>query len=658
MGTFAYKVRHGKVTGPRKSTFTLDKWETAYKDFSSGDAVDLALYNSGKYIYTKLKEIRKTLSQSTLPKLDKHTRIKALISAANHQYEAMEIQLKSQTPKLLNNPEYRGKLPIHEIANVQIKMADGISNDANSVLGGLLDGISLPIASAIRDKSILPECTFNDVNWQDVINETNFGILYRQAESLWEDCVWNQYSIIVENGNIIAKPSDINTKRGVISSRARKLALNVEGTISALEEISSKKNINNTSKIKEISSIKTKGEEQKIEFSEKSIDPISQAMLTATRKMACPPYFESILNDSHASLAGASLTQLLDAWMVVTGAARKLWETSSYQRKSKSANTPKGVSDMTKYIPFFTADALVSAIHEATDATEPQAQAIVEFLTYQGIEKQEFWTQPLVRADSSSKIYPIFGAVAAPSNLNYVLERWMAQLKVKLDERGGPFEAHLRNFISKSISSSFILSKKSKSVTEDFTLRFKDGSSAQIDAIFCIGSTIFVVEAKCILEPTDSTGTGTHRAAIEHAIEQARFRVDLVNKNKSEFMNIMKQYDWDLQPDFSILPIVAVSTVAHAGIPWDGVPVVDERILASFFSGGFQDALFSTKNFNVHTRAVRLFYRDAAEAEKISNTYFLSPPHLQKYHNQLSERTAPIYQISSDDWGGHLVDIA
>ena len=658
MGNFSYKVRHGEITGPRKSTFTLKEWDAAYKEFSSGDAVDLGLYNSGKYIYTKLQEIRKTLVQSTLPKLDKCTRIKALISAANHQYEAMEIQLKSQTPKIFKNLKYGKALPIHEIANVQIKMADGISNNANSVLGGLLDGISLPIRSAIREKSTLPECTFDDVNWNDVINETNFGILYHQAESLWDDCVWNQYSIIEENGKIIAKPSDINTKRGVVSSASRKLALNIEGTISARKEIISQRKADNISTIKEIMAIKTQGDNQKIEFSENMLDPTSQAMLTATRRMACPPYYESILSEPHEVLAGASLTQLLDAWMVVTGASRTLWKTTSEQRKSKSSNTPKGVSDMTKYIPYFTTDALVTAIHEATNTTAPQAQAIVEFLTYKGLEKQEFWTQPLVRADSSQNVYPIFGAIAAPSNLNYVLERWMAQLKVKLDKRGGPFEIHLRNFISNAISASSILSKEAKSVTQDLTLKFKDSSTAQIDAIFCIGSTVFVVEAKCILEPTDSASTGTHRSAIEHAIVQARYRVDLINKNKDEFLEIMKKFEWNLPSDFSIFPLVAVSTIAHAGIPWDGVPVVDERILASFFSGGFQDALFSTMTFNVRNRAVRLFYRDAAEAEKISNTYFLSPPHLQKYHEQLSERTVPIYKISSDDWGGHIMDIA
>ena len=654
MGGFTEKVRRGKITGPRKRTFTESGWKQAYEEFSSGDIADTALYLSGKHIHTKLAAIRKVIRESSLSCLSTETRIKALVSFANHQYEALELQMNKLTANVANAG---GEFHVRDVATSQVKLADGVSYNADAALGSILDGIVIPTKVALNGQPQGGDDGFGDVNWNDVCLEVNLGALYDQTENLWEDCVWNTYILHGSNRNLLAIPMDINAKRGAHAAAARRVALSVESTSYAIRAFEQGGYYGLTSRIKEVQGVVTIGNQQHIVLGPNKLDTNTQSMLFALRTMACPQYYDSLLNELQPLLAGATLSELFDGWMVVSQAARCLWEATSPSRsRSELPADPNAVSDMSEYVPFFTTEALVAAVHEAADIPILKARSIIEFLTFQGKDKQEFWTQPLVSTGDRSKLYPVFGAIAAPPNLRFALERWMAQLKVKLDERGTPFEDYLRASLVKSARTSPILSQVAKVVPRDYTFTCVDKSFGQMDALFCIGSQVFVVEAKCILEPTESTSIGTHRAAIESAVEQAKTRVALIEGHREEFIAEMKKFGWRLPPEFCVNPLVAVSTVAHVGVPWDGVPIVDEFVLGKFFAGGYEDVGLDPDNFSVVHRTFHPFYANAAEAEASAALYFEKPPQLQQYSEVLQLRKVPMYAVSEDDWGGLMID--
>lgn len=655
MGNFSEKVRHGKVIGPRKRTFTLERWTRDYEQLSSGDKMDSDLYVSGKHIHAKLAAIRIAIEQSSLSGLSTETRIKALVAAANHQFEALELQIKRRAIDVASADGKKG-LHLLEIATTQVKLVDGVKYNVEAVLCSMLDGIAIPIKVALAGKPGIAGDSLDDVNWNDVLLETNLGILYDQAEGIWEDCVWNTYVLDGAGGKLVAIPKDINAKRGTQAAAARKVALAVESTSYAIQAIELLKVQGLSSRIKEIQLVVTEGDQQRIELGRNGLDSHSEATLFALRMMACPPYYESLLDEAQPLLAGATLSQLFDGWMVVSHAATRLWNATSSTRQRELPDDSNLVSNMSEYVPFFKKDALVAAMHEAAGISVTGAQAIIEFLTFRGKEKQEFWMQPLVPAGEPSKLYPIFGAVAAPPNLRFVLERWMAQLNVRLDERGPAFEEYLRVNLVEAVETSPMLSQVAKVISRDYTFRCSDGSFGQIDAIFCVGSSVFVVEAKCILEPTESTSIGTHRSAIEHAAGQARTRVKLIEEHREEFITDMQRFGWSLSSEFRIYPLVAVSTVAHVGISWDGVPVVDEFVLGRFFAGGYEYVGFDTRDFSVAHHIHRPFYANAADAEAGAALYFEQPPQLQQYSEALQLRPVPMYPVSRDDWGGVMVD--
>lgn len=178
----------------------------------------------------------------------------------------------------------------------------------------------------------------------------------------------------------------------------------------------------------------------------------------------------------------------------------------------------------------------------------------------------------------------------------------------------------------------------------------------QIDALFCVGSQVFVVEAKCILDPTESTSIGTHRQTVEEGVGQAKTRVALIEAHREEFITTMRQHGWHLPGSFSVHPLVAVSTTAHVGVACHGVPVVDDLVLRRFFVGSYESVGIRYGDLSVVERISHPFYTTAEDAESTAAAYFAHPPQLQQYVEALKLRWLPMYAVTEDDWHGMALD--
>lgn len=656
MGEFFEKVRRGSIAGPRKRTFKLKTWEQEFEKNGPHDKVDLSLYVSGHHIHNKLNAIRKALSKSSLSGLSTETRVKAFIAAANHEYEALLINALKATQ--ISRNDGKSDLDAYDLARLQVATADGQSYSIESILATAVDGITIPLRFALISQIKKEFDNLSDVNWQDISRELNLGAMYGQAENIWEDCIWNDYILEEKPQCMVAMPTKLDSKRGAHAAVARKAVLGLEAITHATMAIKELRAKGVSPRLSSVKAVLTNGSEQRIELGTNELDLHRQSMLFALQMMACPPYFESLINEPQQGLGGLSILQLFDGWIIISQAARHLWDSTEKYRSIAQNETSDGTSDMSKYIPHFTKEAILRALQEAINIPPAGAHALIDFLTFSGAGKQQLWTQPLIAIGNEEKLYPIFGAVASPPNLRFVLELWMAQLGVDFGNKGEPFEKHLRQSLIKGIATSPVLSEVAKVVPTDFTFKCQDGSFGQIDALFCVGSQVFVVEAKCILEPTESTSIGTHRQTIEEASQQAKKRVLLINEHREEFMNAMKRFGWNLPKDFYAHPLIAVSTVAHVGVACNGVSVVDELVLERFFAGGFERTGVDSSDFSIIERIHHPFYSNASEAEKSAAMYFAAPPQLQQYLEGLKLRKLPIYPASEEDWFGVMFDFS
>lgn len=654
MGKFLKKVRHGEIDGPRKRTFTPDLWKAAFEQHSSGDEEDVLLLSSGLRIHTKLAAIRGVLSKSRLRNLSTVALGKVLVATANHQYEALLHQVRQTNAAIANNKQLMG-VDVLTLAGAQVKVANGESFAVDAALTSLLDGIRVPLKVALQGRKKAGLESLSDAPWNDVLLEMNLGILYEQFEGLWEDCVWSTYAIVGKGRQVVALPKNPEAKRGRHASQLRQVALGIEATSYVKRAFEQANALGVRGKLKEVQSVEIDGDNQKIVLGPSAKDPHSQAFLYAHFLMACPEFLSSLLSEPRERLAGLSITQLFDGWMVIANAAAALWQKSSPLLQSPQTTLKNEYSDMNDYIPFLDKHVLANAIHEASGVHRAGAAAIVDFLTFDGTNSQDFFTQPLVKVDDSTKLYLVAGAIVSPPNMRYVAERWIAQLGGDLESRGLAFELHIRNVLLEAVATSPQLFEAAKVVPEDYTFRCADERFAQMDSLFCVGSSVFVVEAKCILEPVDASSTGTHRVALEHAAVQAKFRIGLIEEFREHFIGEMKRFGWTLPSDFRIYPLIAVSTWAHVGVVVDSVPVVDELVFQRFFAGKYSRVVLQA-DMTVAERIEKVLYESAEEAEFTAARYFEAPPQLKQYSDNLKLRKFPLYAVADDDWYGAMVD--
>ncbi|WP_447774108.1 hypothetical protein [Variovorax boronicumulans] len=653
MGEFFEKVKRGGVFGPRRQEFTLANWKAASEKYGLQDRTEEFLYGAGLLMHSKFGAIRKALKQSSLSRLSTETRVKALLAAVNHQLGTLELQVKTIEMKNLDSgPRERDIL---DLANTQVKLVDGQQWTIDVVLSNLLDGVLLPLSAALKRPYVQANDSFADVQWNHVRDEINLGILYGQAEGLWEDCLWNTYVVAMVNSKVLAMPTDLDVKIGLVAASARKLSLGVEAMFRAKELLRLEQAGGHAPRILEVKDITNKDSRQRIELDSHELDMDSRALLLAVRLLACPPYYDNLVFEPQELLQGLTLSQLFDGWMVASRAARVLYEKTAQAYQSEEVADLDAPSDMREFVPFFTRDALVTALHQAAGLTVSQAEVVIEFLTFRAAKGQVLWAQPLVCAGDLQKLYPVFGALATPPSPRFILETWMAQLKIKLERRGPAFEEYLRCSLVEAAAESPTLGAISKVVAVDWTFHCA-GGSGQVDALFCIGSQVFVLEAKCILEPVDANSIGTLRAAIEYAVQQARHRVTLIENHRSHFTKEMKQFGWDLPDNFKVHPLVAVSTVAHVGLPFEDVAVVDEHVLRGFFQGGY-DVVGLDQEMSIVDETRHAYYSDAVEAQACAAEYFAHPPQLQKYADALQPRLVPVYAVAEGDWQGEIVDL-
>jgi hypothetical protein len=520
----------------------------------------------------------------------------------------------------------------------------------------MIDGIALPLRAALTKSRQPSTVDISAVNWADISLEMNLGNLYDQAENLWEDCLWNGYVIGGTPQAMFALPTNFSAKRGERASATRKMVLGLESMSYAEEVFRHTQALGHSPRIKRITEIYVVDGQQRIVVGDDLPDPRSHSMLYALRDLACPPYFDSLIEERHQALGGLSLSQLFDGWLVVSLSARRLWENASKERLELDPSEHVSSVDLRGFVPYLSKKALVTAIGEAADIPAAGAHALIDFLTFKGRPKQQLWSQPLVSICDDDELYPVAGVVVSPPSLRYVLELWMAQVGVDFEAKGSAFERHLRARLVEAASTSPMLSSITRVVERDFKFTCADGQFAQFDGLFCIGSAVFVMEAKCILEPCESASIGTHRRAIERAAVQARERMDLIEQHRGEFIKRMQGFDWQLPSDFTVHPLVAVSTFAHVGVPCNGIPVVDELVLMKFFAGSYDDVGLSTNDLSVIHRVNHPFYSSPEEGERTASEYFAAPPQLQQYLESLSVMKVPIYAVSEDDWSGAMID--
>lgn len=653
MGEFTRQVQNDKVPGPLRRKFTPAGWKKQFESFAEPDQQDQNVYAAALVIYEKLENIRSRLKLSTSTTLSATTKLRAFVAAVNHHFLVAQSKSEAAIAELgaRRAAEQPEGFRVEELTSVKLELPGGFEWSPAEIVESLVDGIEIPVRFSL---SASPDLAGNprmdQVEWKDILLELNLGIFYRHAEDLWEDCLWNSYKLLDTGRTKVFLPMDVDLKRGYSMGLARRLSLNIGFTVLATKYHRSLVAMGRMPRMREIRGIERQGKRQEITVTTPHEPSASQEQFLVNRSLASEPYYAELLKEPQATLSGLSIERLLDAWNAVSRAALLLVEQVSKKHVAGLDKGSEAHAWLADYAPVLQVDALAHAVSSIAGVTRVESKRLIDFLTFKGQTGQEIWAQPLVPVGPFT-VAPAFIATVAP-NLRRLVDVWLKQLGVDLSRRGPAFEIHVRAMVQQGIRDSRSLSGCAWSIKDDYTFKPTNGRDEQIDLILVIGSRVIVAEVKCILEPTDSKGVATHRRTVLGAAEQASRKSNAIEANRAEFIADVKRFGIDLPENFSVFPLVVVSTSTHVGVPAHGVPVVDEYILGRFLDGEFEDVAIWGGELSIRKTMKTIFYSDAGGAEAQLGEYFSDPPQLKRFKAGVRGRMIPFHAIDDDDWVG------
>jgi len=657
VGDFTKRVRDGEIAGPLRRAFTQEKWERAFDASPAPDAIDSNTHVAGLAVHEKLQAIRSVLKLSSSEKLSATTKLRAFLAIANHDFfvtrDRAERAMKDFQAEREAEP---GKSYImEEMAGVKLELSSGFAFRPDELVESIVDGIELPIRTVLQIKpSLAGNPRMNHVQWKEAARELNFGILYRFAEDIWDDCLWNEYKIVEEDQIKEFLPQDMDPIRAYQIGLARRNSLWTGFAVLAAQLQHEALALGSRLKIREVCGIERQGKRQIVKLSKHGDSSEILRDLLILRAYATEPYYGELLDEPLGSLGGLNLSALIDAWTVLSRIAHMLVQ-SVDEKHARNLKGDGAHAQFPDYVPTLQVEALVNAFAGAANITRPESRRIVEFFTFRGEPGQEIWAQPLVPVGPDT-VAPVFAAAVSP-NLRRLVDVWMRRAGIDLGKRGPAFEAHLRELVVTAIKGSKLLSHVATCITDDYIFRPPDDRDEQIDLVFSIGDTVFVAETKCVLEPSDAKGIAMHHKAVIAAAEQVLRKAKALEDHRTAFIIDVKRFGMHLTNGFKVVPLVVVSTSTHVGIPAKEVPVIDEHILGRFLDGELEDIAYQPQTPSSSKRSKTLFYSNAIEAEVYAPTYFASPPQIQRFIDGVRERVVPIFAISENDWEGRFVTL-
>lgn len=655
MGEFTRRVRNDDIAGPLRRAFTPDRWHRAFGDMPVPDAVDHDMHAAGLALHQKLGAIRGVLKLSSSHEISATTKLRAFLAIANYDFFVTRDKTKLAIQKFQAEREGVSEevYDMEEMAAVKLSLPGGSDWMPNEVVESLVDGIELPIKVVLQTKpNLAGNPRMNQIQWTEASRELNLGILYRFAEDLWDDCLWNSYKMVDKGQVKVFLPQDFDVLRAYRTGLARRASLSMGFNIVATQFQRDALTLGARLRVRDVCGIERSGKRQVIKVAKQGVSTGILEELSVLRTHAAEPYYGELLEEGLESLQGLTLSALIDAWTFISRVAHVLIE-SIGEKHAQNAGDDRVHAWMPEYAPTLQVGALVDALVVAAGINKPEGRRIVEFFTFRGMAEQEIWAQPLVPVGPDT-VVPVFAAVASP-NLRRLVDVWMRQAGVDLSRRGPAFEIHIQMLVIDAIRSSRLLSPVAACITGNYTFRPPGSRDEQIDLIFSIGNTVFVAEAKCILEPTDAKGIAMHRKTVLGAAEQVLRKAKALENNRIEFIGDARRFGMALSEDFKVEPLVVVSTSTHVGIAALTVPVIDEHILGRFLDGELEDIGYQPGDPTSSKRFKTRFYSNAAEAEERAPGYFASPPQMKRFIDGVRGRVVPIYAANESDWAGHIV---
>lgn len=641
VGKFQNSVQNDSIDGPFRRKFNQNQWDKAAGQLAQ-DEVDANLHKVGHMMHEKSATIRSHLKFTFDTSVNATTRLRAFIAIVNHTLIVLQQKTKDAFEEIRASKE---QVFVSDLTSVKIPVAAGGEFTPDEILQSVVEALQMSVKVILATNPVLTGTPkFNRIDWDQVRSDFNLSTFYQQAEELWDESVWNDYTIEGSERGIIFRARNFFWIRSRAASQARhdNLALEFFGRADHHLSQLPYRELQTHILAPTVSAVRKVGRHQTISFSSNGEPDENARAFLAARMYAQEPYYLDLIYQSQQVLGGASLNDLLSSWRIIAQCARLLLLRLVDEGKAPSVQS----ENFENLVPVLQVLPLQKAIAGALNISMARSKAIVQFLTYRGQDGQELWTQPLVPVSDRSAA-PIFPVTEHP-NLLRIVDVWLRQLGVDMGKRGALFEAFARDEIGRKIGESELL-KSAKVLSHALKFRPKKDAKEDIDIVIVIGSAVILLEAKCSLLPTDAKSFAMYRKVVLGAVEQIDRKAKFVAEHVESFREQLKKSGVDVSLEPKIIPAVLMSGPMHVGMPIDDIPIVDLNVLSVFFAGHLVEA---ARGPSMDPVAVKILYSSFDEAQLKVGEILKSPPQMTAFINGLRPREIRIHALDNQDWHG------
>ena len=618
--TFAESVRKGKIKAPNSNRFTAEKWNKEWGKFEANASErDQKVYKAGIIIDSLLSEVRGKLAElySQAPKT---TYEKLMLSYVASSNRTLAVAIKNTIKEAAANVQNAKGANVHA-AMIEANMM-GDQKSLGELAHGAVDGFQLAVRFCLGkiEKSEKLKVSDNPIDEMSfVMQESGLSQLYWGYLHLWQCVLWSDYDLIELDDErkvfSIQQPKS-EFEVSFLSSSNRKDRLSGQNTIIASRPMNRSKFLGdkfvmmkrkNKRRVASVANVKDAGDKLitfNAEWRIQELDLQSH-------------YPDKWLTDDYGK--GFSLNDSLDVFRCMMLMANTLKDKFP---KDDSAFTINKLNEFCPTVPVFS---LKRALCEATGLAAEKIDKILDFMTIKASPTSDLWCQPLIKT-SKNEYAIVVSALCSPSMFR-VFERWVDDLGIDLGEKGYTYEDTVLEELNDSLEKNALITDYDKGISKRIRL---DTGEEEFDLLARIDDLVIIGEAKSIVTTDSEISKARAASILEHAGQQVSRKTEFLKDN---LQAIFERLGWNYDPsvDYKFAQCILNSGRVFVGYEFDGVPVIDEKILRAYFVSDKVNLFsFPSRQGGTKTIAWLQLYSNLDELKSNFQRYACNPTQLNE----------------------------
>lgn len=628
---FVEKVIKGKVKPPIRPDFSLDKWkkEWAKVEDKASDR-DRKAYKAGVIIDSLLGDVRKKLEE-LYEKAPKTSVENLMLSYAATSNRTLTVAVKLAKQELPENAH-----AIRLKANFT-----GTKQSLSELAHGAVDGFQLAIRNCLwkieNEEKI--EASKDPIDEMSFIQqESGLSQLYWTYLHLWQCIFWSDYELVEmdkEHKLFSVKQPITQFETAFLNSVNRKDRLIGQNTLMATRPMI-------RSKFLDDKYVMMKRENKKRIANVESLRGAGDKLITFNtewriRELDLQSYYpKKWLTDDYNK--GFSLSEALEVFRCLMLMANALKD------KFPENDSAFNVNKLNEFCPTVQVLSLKFALCDATKFDVSKVSKILDFMTIKASPTSDLWCQPLIKT-SRNEYALLVSALCSPSIFR-IVERWADEVGVELGEKGYTYEETVIEELNDALDTNPLVVDYDKGLNKRVKL---DNGEEEFDLLARIDDMIIVGEAKSIVT-TDSEISKSRAADIlEHAGQQVTRKTKFLKDNLEDVFERLN-WNYDKDKEYTFVQCILNSGRIFVGHKFDGIPVIDEKILRAYFSSNKMNLLTVVSNKRNKTIAWYKLYSNIEELKMNFPTYVSNPPQLSESEESFEYNSIGFPYMTKDSY--------